>query len=126
MSREAKNDSSLQVILQILFIGLIGLLPSYLRYFGEEISKDEYIAMDLYDVCKKLNTRLIEIASKRKISVTSALEDFILMSQGREMNHLSEKDFNHLNEPFHHTNPKCKTLIIQNPSLVYQSYKRES
>ena len=33
MSQEAKNDSSLQVILQILFIGLIGMLPTCLRYF---------------------------------------------------------------------------------------------
>ena len=28
MSREAKNDSSIQVILQILFIGIIGMLPT--------------------------------------------------------------------------------------------------
>ena len=74
MSRDAKNDSSLQVILQILFIGLIGLLPTCLRHFQGEIVLDEYI----FDaVCKNFNRRLTEISTKSGLTRTSIMEDFI-------------------------------------------------
>ena len=122
MSRDAKNDSSLQVILQILFIGLIGLLPTCLRYFQGEIVFDEYI----FDaVCKNFNRRLTEISTKSGLTRTSIMEDFIAHSNDKALKYLSEEDFIYLNDSFYNANPKCKSLILKNPTLVHPGYKRE-
>ena len=122
MSRDAKNDSSLQVILQILFIGLIGLLPTGLRYFQGEIVFDEHI----FDaVCRIFKNRLSEIYTKREITRTYILEDFIGRSNGGDLKYLSEEDYIYLNGSFYNAHPKCKSLIIQNPGLVYPGYKHD-
>jgi len=122
MSREAKNDSSLQVILQILFIGIIGMLPTCLRYFQGEIVFDEYIFDAVY---KNFYRRLSDISTKSGKTRTLILEDFIAHCHGLKLNYLSEEDFNYLNDSFYNAHPKCKSLIIQNPILVYPAYKRE-
>ena len=121
MSREAKNDSSIQVILQILFIGIIGMLPTCLRYFQGDVF-DEYI---FEAVCTNFYRRLSEISTKNGKTRTFILEDFIAHCHGKELKYLSEEDFIYLNNSFHNTHPKCKSLIIQNPILVHPAYKRE-
>ena len=121
MSREAKNDSSIQVILQILFIGIIGMLPTCLRYFQGDVF-DEYI---FEAVCTNFYRRLSEISTKNGKTRTFILEDFIAHCHGIELKYLSEEDFIYLDNSFYNTHPKCKSLIIQNPTLVYPAYKRE-
>ena len=122
MSREAKNDSSLQVILQILFIGIIGMLPTCLRYYQGEIVFDEYI---FEAVCTNFYRRLSDISTKSGRTRTFILEDFIAHCHGIDLKYLSEEDFIYLNDSFHNAHPKCKSLIVQNPTLVYPAYKRE-
>ena len=121
MSREAKNDSSLQVILQILFIGIIGMLPTCLRYYQGDVF-DEYI---FEAVCTNFYRRLSDISTKSGRTRTFILEDFIAHCNGIDLKYLSEEDFIYLNDSFYNVHPKCKSLIVQNPTLVYPAFKRE-